>query len=131
VNAETFPQPSVLAKYLDEPASAGGRERRTESGSDAGIGDRYVAMLTLVHATGNQVALPYAMMIKAEFNPSVGITLRFSTDDVTIAGRRLDDLFKAITQHRAREVREAGKNAVFEKEGSGPVVTAIHIHPAS
>jgi len=128
---------SVLAKYLEPPPDAKRRQTRSE-GADAGEGasgvsETYVSMLDLVFGDGRHVGLPYATLVKAEFDPSKGITLRFSTDDVTIEGYRLEPLYKAILQHRAREVKATGRAGEFEKEknGSGPVVTMIRCEAAS
>ena len=122
---------SIAAKYLSNPATRE-RRREDEAGSTQGIGERYVAMLDLVLEDGRRIGLPYAMLLRAEFDPDKGIALRFTSDDVTIAGYRLGELYRAILQHRAREVVECGRRAEFEKaDGTGPVVNSITIRPAA
>lgn len=128
---------SILSRYL-EPAPEAKRRQPRGEGADAGEGasgvsETYVSMLDLVFADGRHVGLPYATLVKAEFDPSQGITLRFSTDDVMIEGYRLEPLYRAILQHRAREVRATGRAGQFEKEkdGDGPVVTAIRCEAVS
>lgn len=39
----------------------------------------------------------------------------------------MDGLFRAVIQHRAREVRETGTSAAFEKGGAGPAVTDVRV----
>lgn len=126
---------SILTKYLEPPPDAKRRQPRSEGAEAASVNasEIYVSMLDLVFPDGRHVALPYATLVKAEFDPSKGIALRFSTDDVTIEGYRLEPLYRAILQHRAREVKATGRTGEFEKEkdGSGPVVTVIRCEAAS
>lgn len=117
----------LLARY-------GHGARQNGDGGEAGSGalaaaEGFVAMLDLQLATGDRVALPYATLLKAAFNPSEGIKLTYSTDDVVISGRRLEPLYKAITQHRARIIKSVGSAGEFETTTDQPVVTSIEILP--
>jgi len=98
------------------------------------VSEAFVSMLDFVLPTGRRVALPYATLLKAECEGSSKITLAYSTDTVTITGRRLDPLYKAIVQHRAREVKvaiNAATSTPFEQETGGDevVVAAVTITP--
>lgn len=99
------------------------------------VSEAFVSMLDFVLPTGRRVALPYATLLKAECDGSSKITLAYSTDTVTITGRRLDPLYRAIVQHRAREVKvsiNAEKSAPFEDRDGGDevVVAAVTITPS-
>ncbi len=124
---------SILDRYLNEPPRPTKRAAAPPSTEVVEASERYVAMLDCVLGNGNRVALPYAMLLRAEFDPSKGITLRYSTEDVEIAGYRLEPVYRAIVQHRAREIKETSRQSGFEseQEGSGPVITAIRCRPAS
>lgn len=99
------------------------------------VSEAFVSMLDFVLPTGRRVALPYATLLKAECDGSSQIMLAYSTDTVTITGRRLDPLYKAIVQHRAREVKvsiNAEKSGPFESGTGGSdevVVAAVTIMP--
>lgn len=122
----------LISQFLGTPPEPSPRPRRAAASEDtSGISESYVSMLDLVLVAGQRVALPYSTLLKVEFDPTKGIALHFSTDEVTITGYRLEALYRAIVQHRAREVKELGHKGEFEKEGSGPVITEIRCQPAS
>ena len=127
---------SIVDKYMPKQPRRSGNDAGDDNTSATEIretfrdGEMYVAMLDLVLKGGNRVAMPYSTLLKAEFDPSNGITLRYSTDDVKIQGSRLDQLYKAILQHRAREVVVSG-GRIVPVGGDGPVVTAITVTPVS
>lgn len=113
-----------------EKSSAGDNGIGNRDGNIAGDADQrglavseaFVSMLDFVLPGGRCIALPYATLLKAECEGSSKITLAYSTDTVTITGRRLDPLYKAIVQHRAREVKvaiNADRSATFESGGAG------------
>lgn len=139
---------SILDKHRREARKKGagrGDARGVASGNADGAGhaagvsvsEAFVSMLDFVLSTGRRVALPYATLLKAECEGASSITLTYSTDKVVITGRRLDTLYKAIVQHRAREVKvsiNADKSAPFEKGdggngGDGVVVATVTITP--
>lgn len=71
-------------------------------------------MLQLRKRNGNVLALGYAWLEKAEFDPSEAITLHFVGRKVRILGRNLNAevrptirLFDAITRHRVSWIAEA------------------------
>ncbi len=68
-------------------------------------GERYTAMLDCVLAGGDRAAFPYSMLLRATLNPSSGIEMVFSGAVVTITGRKLGELYRAIIQHRATSVK--------------------------
>lgn len=88
--------------------------------------EAHVAMVDLHLGDGRRVALPYATLLKIEFDPSTGITLQFATDVVTVSGRRLEPLYKGLLQHRVQEVAPAVRG---EFEAEGPAVTGITCRP--
>jgi len=95
----------------------------------------HVAMLDLELPGGNRVAFPYATLMRIEFDPSDGILLRFATDDVRIEGRRLEELYRGLTQHRVPRVKATGSEhpvaGVDSNVDGGPVVTGIRWGPAA
>lgn len=94
----------------------------------------YVPMLDLVQADGRRMAFAYATLLKAEFDASKAIVLHFAAERVTIEGHRLAALYRAIIQHRAREVVATGERATLfltNAPTSEPVVTAIRCEPVA
>ena len=117
----------LLAQYGHGPRHA--EDGEAETGGAYAAAEGFVAMLDLQLATGDRVAFPYATLLKAVFNPSDGIKLTYSTEDVMIEGRRLEPIYKAISQHRARFVKSVGAVGEFEAAGEIPVVTSIAVLP--
>jgi len=73
-------------------------------------------MLELRKRDGNIVAIGYGWLERAEFDPSVGITLLVPGQRIVIRGRNLNAevrpnvrLFEGITRQRVSWVREAGQ----------------------
>ncbi len=117
----------VLSKYMP-PKS--GKNNEPESDSYTPV-PGHAAMLDFELSNGNRVAFPYATLMRAEIDPSVGITLRFAADDVVISGIRLGELYKGIIQHRASSVRVQGEEKPFSDSGNGPRVTKVVWGPAA
>lgn len=123
--------PPVAREFLRAP----GGERELSGASDdaySAAEGSYVPMLDLVHADGRRMAFAYATLLKAEFDASKAIVLHFAVERVTIEGHRLADLYRAIIQHRAREVIASGERATLFSTNaptSEPVVTAIRSEP--
>ena len=93
-----------------------------------GVKDRAV-MLELRKKDGNILAIGYAWLDKAEFDPSVGITLHVGSQTITLKGRHLNTetrpnvrLFQGITRHRVPWIQEADEPAAMEARDSGSVV---------
>jgi len=82
-------------------------------------------MLELRKKDGNVIALGYAWLEKAEFDPSVGITLHFGSQKITIRGRNLNAeirpnvrLFQSLLRHRVPWIQEADE-ATTMRSGKG------------
>lgn len=80
-----------------------------------GIRD-FARMLELRKKDGNILAVGYAWLEKAEFDPSEGITLHTGPQRIRISGRNLNAevrpsirLFEGITRHRVPWIREASE----------------------
>ena len=78
-----------------------------------GVRDRAI-MLELRKKNGNVLAVGYAWLERAEFDPSVGITLHVAGKTIRIQGRNLNTesrpnvkLFQGITRHRVPWIQEA------------------------
>lgn len=90
-------------------------------------GVRPVAMLELRRVTGNVVAFDYGWLGRAEFNPSLGILLRFDRAEVRLSGRHLRPLFDGVVRKRVLWVQEAEPLAAAEQPAEQTVVTAITV----
>ncbi|MEM9167049.1 MAG: hypothetical protein AAGB48_08485 [Planctomycetota bacterium] len=122
---------SLLDRYTQPRALAPSREARPDGSL---VTETYAVMLDLVLRNGNHYALPYATLLRALYNPSTGIRLVFSTDDVHIEGRNLGELHRGITQHRVQRIVVEGSDAsvAWSEGGDEPkesVVTAIAVTP--
>ncbi|MFI4893596.1 MAG: hypothetical protein ACIAQ0_09220 [Phycisphaerales bacterium JB058] len=105
-------------------------QRAEPASPDTVTADGYVAMLDLVLRNGNHVALPYATLLRAIFNPSAGISLVFAADDVVIEGRGLEPLYRGIVQHRVPKIAcESGRQEFEQGTSETPVVTSIKVTP--
>ena len=96
-----------------------------------GTRDRAV-MLELRKKDGNILAVGYAWLDKAEFDPSQGITLHLGGHKITIRGRHLTQevrpnvrLFQGICRHRVPWIQEADEPAVMEARNQGVLVEEI------
>jgi hypothetical protein len=134
---------SMFDKVLDEQAS-----KRKQNGSSAsadveatddfgafgwlrGVQDRAI-MLEIRHKDGRVSAKGYSWLHSADFDPSSGITLKFSGETVTIAGRNLNAearpnvrLFAGILRHRVSWIQEADGVAVIEAAKDAVVIEEI------
>ena len=96
-----------------------------------GVRDRAV-MLELRKKDGNILAVGYAWLDKAEFDPSTGITLHIGSQTITLRGRHLNTetrphvrLFQGITRHRVPWIQEADEPSAMESQGQGTLVEEI------
>lgn len=96
-----------------------------------GVRDRAV-MLELRRKDGNILAVGYAWLDKAEFDPSVGIVLSLGGQKITIRGRNLNAeirpevrLFQGICRHRVPWIQEADEASFMEARGAGTLVEDI------
>jgi hypothetical protein len=65
-------------------------------------------MLDFEFENGNRLALPYPGLMKIAYNRSVGITLEWGSEHITVTGRNLGDLYANLVKHRVNAIREAG-----------------------
>lgn len=96
-----------------------------------GVRDRAV-MLELRKKDGNILAVGYAWLDKAEFDPSTGITLHIGSQTIKLRGRHLNTetrphvrLFQGITRHRVPWIQEADEPSAMESQGQGTLVEEI------
>ena len=119
-NGDNSPMPEV--ESLDDLGSFGWLR---------GVRDRAV-MLELRKKDGNILAVGYAWLDKAEFDPSIGITLHTGGQTIKLRGRNLNTearpnvrLFQGITRHRVPWIQEADEPAAMEARGQGTLVEEI------
>ena len=93
-----------------------------------GVRDRAV-MLELRKKDGNILAVGYAWLDKAEFDPSTGITLHIDSQTIKLRGRHLNTetrphvrLFQGITRHRVPWIQEADEPAAMEASNNSVLV---------
>lgn len=128
---------TLLERYI------GGRDARVSEQPDSDCGDcrafgwlrgvrDFARMLELRRRDGNIVAVDYARLERAEFNPSEGITLTIGGQTIRIRGRNLNAevrpsvrLFEGITRHRVSFIREADRSAGLQAGDRETVVDAI------
>ncbi|MGH7193551.1 MAG: hypothetical protein ACREJM_08470 [Candidatus Saccharimonadales bacterium] len=92
------------------------------------------AMLELRRKDGSIVALPYHWLERADFDPSVGITLKFGAEKVKITGRNLNSearpnvrLFAGIVRHRVPWIQEADQPAAMAAGRGATVIEEINL----
>ena len=83
--------------------------------------------LTLVfrRVTGSCHAFAYAHLYALEYDPSVGILLKFTQHRVALLGRHLDDLFRYLCLHRVQTVQETDPLHAETLPQKTPVVVGI------
>ena len=98
-----------------------------------GIKDRAL-MLELRLKTGNVLALGYAWMEKAEYDPTEGITLHFVNAKVRLRGRNLRKplrthlrLFDGLLRHRIPWIQEVDLAQAVRSGEEAPLVTEIRV----
>ncbi len=132
---------SLLTKYIQRNPGEGGDSSplpEVEPLDDLGtfgwlrgVRDRAV-MFELRKKDGNILAVGYAWLDKAEFDPSMGITLHVGGQTIKLRGRNLNAevrpnvrLFQGITRHRVPWIQEADEPAAMESQGQGTLVEEI------
>jgi hypothetical protein len=130
---------TLLERYIGgRDARAGVNEQAEADCADCrafgwlrGVRD-FARMLELRRRDGNIVAVDYARLERAEFNPSEGITLTVGGQTIRIRGRNLNAevrpsvrLFEGITRHRVSFIREADRSAGLRAGERETVVDAI------
>jgi len=98
-----------------------------------GIRDRAI-MLEIRHKDGKISAFGYSWLDSAEFDPSEGITLRFSGKTVMIVGRHLNGevrpsirLFDGIVRHRVPWLQEADGSSMLQAPQGATVIEEIEM----
>jgi hypothetical protein len=96
-----------------------------------GVQDRAI-MLEIRHKDGRVTAKGYSWLQSAEFDGSNAITLNFSGETVTIAGRNLNAesrpnvrLFAGILRHRVTWIQEADGTDVIKAAKNAVVIENI------
>lgn len=119
------------AEGVPEDSEADGAENLGCFGWLRGVRDRAI-MLELRKKDGHVMAIGYAWLERAEFDPSEGITLYLAGRIVRIKGVRLNAdarptvrLFDGIVRHRVPWVQEADRRASFNASEDATVVEAI------
>lgn len=108
---------SLLNKYTRPMTEPDDPQFETEDlgsfGWLRGMRERSV-MLELRKKDGNISAIPYALIEKLEFDPSVGITIHALGQKICIQGRNLNievrlsvQLFHGLTRHRVPWIQES------------------------
>jgi hypothetical protein len=89
-------------------------------------------MLEIRHKDGRITAKGYSWLQSAEFDPSGEITLNFSGEKITIAGRNLNAearpnirLFAGILRHRVPWIKEADGAAVIQAAKNEVVIEQV------
>ena len=132
----------ILHRYLDiknktEPAASVDEPETADDlgafGYLRGIRDRAI-MLELRHCNGMIQAFAYALLERAEFDPSDGITLQFAGKTVRIAGRNLNSdsrsnvrLFAGIVRHRVPWIQEADGPMALEASEQATVIDELDV----
>jgi hypothetical protein len=86
-------------------------------------------MLELRRKDGNVVALGYAWLERIDFDPSVGVTLKFAGQTVKIVGRNLNAeirpnvrLLDGLIRHRVPWIQEADEPALLRADRHATVI---------
>lgn len=125
----------LIAKRTESPPSADGEEDMIDDceafGCLRGLRER-ATMLQLRLKDGNMVALGYAWLERADYDPSDGILLRFTGQQVRIVGRNLNAeirpnmrLFDGLTRHRVAWIQEADEPTSHAASKQATVVEQV------
>ena len=89
-------------------------------------------MLEIRRKDGNITALGYAWLERCEFDPSEGITLRFTGQAVRIVGRNLNremrphlKLFEGVVRHRIPWIQEADEPTAMMAAKQATVIERV------
>lgn len=129
------PRLAASAATAAEAADLDGEEDRLAFGYLRGVKERSL-MLEARLKDGRIVALSYALLDRATFDPDGSIALRFTGQEVRIRGLRLNEpaanglrLFDLILRHRLVWVREASRADAFQRPASEPLIESIELKP--
>lgn len=129
--APETPPPSnpALGELGRAGAAATAAEAAEPEGTPAGpscfaeLTEGKTLMLDLVYADGSREALPYMQMVRIRFREDILVDMPAVT--ITITGRRLQPVYKALMDHRALRIQEA--IGVIEPDGTQPFVSKISV----
>lgn len=133
--------PSVLEKYVKPKAF--GDVSPSEESDDAddlgafgwlrGVQERSL-MVEFRFKDGTVIALGYAWLESAEFDPSEGITLNFTGRTVKITGKNLNTdrrrnvrLFAGLIRHRVPWLQEADRAQLMEAPADATLIETITV----
>ena len=85
-------------------------------------------MLDLRFKDGRRKALPYGYLTQVDLDPSADLTIAFTACQIKITGRNLDAVYKAILNHTALAIIEAGEQ--FDDGQDVPFVETITVGSA-
>ncbi|HVX12055.1 MAG TPA: hypothetical protein VHC22_12815 [Pirellulales bacterium] len=130
----------LLDRHLPAHVSLASRDGEEETPADFGAfgwlrGQHERAeMLELRRKDGNIVAFAYAWLERIDFDPSVGITLKFGISTVKITGRHLNAearpnirLFAGIVRHRVPWIQEADRPVAMAAAKGATVIEAMEV----
>ncbi len=136
MNATTVLEKYARPKVNGDAAPADDPEESDDLGSFGwlrGVRDRAV-MLELRHKDGTMTAFGYAWLERLEFDPSEGITLKFTGATVKITGRNLNAerrpnvrLCAGILRHRVPWIQEAAGAQLLEAPTDATVIETIKV----
>ncbi|MDP1797535.1 MAG: hypothetical protein Q8K78_08645 [Planctomycetaceae bacterium] len=83
-------------------------------------------MLELRFKKGDALALSYALLISAAFNPSQGIALEYTTHRVAVGGRNLRGVYRALVAHRLAYLQELS-SPLDDQPDDATVISSLQI----
>lgn len=111
--SDTEEKTGVLDKYFKQPEKpVEAFDDELESYQAYGVlrvGGRQALMLDVRHYNGNRWGFSYAYLMGVEFNPSEGITLRFTSATVTLTGWKLHPVYDGLLRHAVTYVQEGNR----------------------
>lgn len=113
----------LLAKYLGDASESS--IEPNQAGPCFTLAPKPPRYLVFEYDEGCRTALAYAQLQAVTFEPNKGITLRFGTTTVTIAGLRLKPAFQSFMDHLVRRCAEGNERA--GGLAGFPAVTKIEI----
>lgn len=127
---------SVLGKLLaqeENEESVEGTDDYGAFGCLRGLHERSI-MLEIRRKNGSKLALGYAWLNRATYDPSGGIELRFGGETIKLAGRNLDAevrpnvrLFASLVRHRVPWIQEVDEATAIAAPKQAVVIEEVEI----
>lgn len=124
----------VTGRYAARPTIAERVQRETaKEGKEYKAFDAIAAnrrqepMLELRFKDGNSIALPYAFLVRIEWDPSDGIVLKYTSCLVRISGRHLTHLQQKLIRHDVTWLAEIDDIHATELPKDEAVVISIEL----